>query len=377
MKDIGIYVHIPFCKQKCNYCDFTSFCKKDNLIKDYVEAVKKEIQSRSNFDYTVKTVYIGGGTPSYISPKYIEDILEEIEKNFNFDINSEISMELNPGTANKKNLDDYFQMGINRLSVGLQSSNDNLLQTLGRIHNYKDFEKTIKYAREVGFRNINVDTMIGLPNQTIYDVEKTLINLIDLEIPHISVYSLIVEPNTKLEKMLEKKELELPDDEMERYMYWYAKRKLEENEYMHYEISNFAKMDKRCKHNLDCWNQSEYLGFGISSASYEKGLRYVNTSNLEEYIKNINKNENFKNVKIEEKQTKKMMMNEYMLLGLRKINGVNIKNFEIKFGKSPLEVYGRQIGKLLEEDLIKIGNDTIRLSNKGLDLANIVWEEFV
>ena len=377
MKDIGIYVHIPFCKAKCNYCDFTSFCKKDGLIKDYIEAVKKEIQSRSNFDYTVRTVYIGGGTPSYISPKYIKEILKEIEKNFNFDENSEVSMELNPGTTNKKNLNDYFQMGINRLSIGLQSANDDILKTIGRIHRFKDFESTLKHAREVGFKNINVDTMIGLPNQTIYDVEKTLIKLIDLEIPHISVYSLIVEPNTKLEKMIEKKEVTLPDEEMERYMYWYAKRKLEENEYIHYEISNFAKIDRRCRHNVDCWNQNEYLGFGIASASYENKIRYVNTSNLEEYIKNINKGENYKNVKIEEKQTKKMMMNEYMLLGLRKINGVSLKNFELKFGRSILEVYGKQIGKLLEEDLIKIGNDTIRLSNKGLDLANIVWEEFV
>ncbi len=377
MKDIGIYIHIPFCKQKCNYCDFTSFCKKDELIKDYIEAVKKEIQSRNNFDYTVRTIYIGGGTPSYIDTKYINEILEEIKKNYSFDENAEISMEANPGTTNEKNLDKYFQMGVNRLSVGLQSSNDEILKTLGRIHTYKEFEKIIESARKVGFRNINVDTMIGLPNQTIYDVERTLINLIDLEIPHISVYSLIVEPNTKLEKMIDNKEIELPDDEMERYMYWYAKRKLEENEYIHYEISNFAKVDRRCKHNVDCWNQGEYLGFGVSSASYENGIRYVNTSKLEDYIKNIKNNEHFKNVKIEEKQTKKMMMNEYMLLGLRKINGVSLKNFEIKFGRSPFEVYSKQIGKLLEEDLIKIGNDTIRLSNKGLDLANLVWEEFV
>ena len=264
MKDIGIYIHIPFCKQKCNYCDFTSFCKKDELIKDYIEAVKKEIQSRNNFDYTVRTIYIGGGTPSYIDTKYINEILEEIKKNYSFDENAEISMEANPGTTNEKNLDKYFQMGVNRLSVGLQSSNDEILKTLGRIHTYKEFEKIIESARKVGFRNINVDTMIGLPNQTIYDVERTLINLIDLEIPHISVYSLIVEPNTKLEKMIDNKEIELPDDEMERYMYWYAKRKLEENEYIHYEISNFAKVDRRCKHNVDCWNQGEYLGFGVS-----------------------------------------------------------------------------------------------------------------
>ncbi len=377
MKQIGIYVHIPFCKQKCNYCDFYSLCNKDNLIKEYVECLKEEIKARSNLNYHVKTIYIGGGTPSYINPKYIEDILTEIEHNFELDINAEISMELNPGTATKKSLDQYFQMGINRLSVGLQSSNDDLLKLLGRIHNYKQFEKTIQYAREVGFRNINVDTMIGLPNQNIYDVEKTLINLIDMEIPHISVYSLIVEPNTKLEKMINDKKVELPDEEMERYMYWYAKRKLEENEYIHYEISNFAKMKNICKHNMDCWKQEEYLGFGAASASYENKTRYTNISDIENYIKNIKNNEGFKNIKIEEKQTKKSMMNEYMMLGLRKINGINTESFEIKFGKNVFDVYNKQLSKLISENLIRINNDNIRLTKKGLDLANLVWEEFV
>ena len=377
MKNIGIYIHIPFCKQKCNYCDFTSFCNKDDLVDEYIKALKNEIKMRSNFDYNVKTIYIGGGTPSYIKPSYIKEILIEIGKNFNLSEDAEISMELNPGTANKKNLSDYFKMGINRLSIGLQSSNDEVLKILGRIHTFKEFEEVIDNAKNVGFTNINVDTMIGLPSQTIYDIEDTLDTLIKLEIPHISVYSLIVEPDTKLEKMVAKKEVILPDDEMERYMYWFSKRKLEDNGYWHYEISNFAKIGYKCKHNADCWNQEEYLGFGIASASYENGLRYVNTSNLENYIKNIKNNESFKNVKIEEKQTKKMMMNEFMLLGLRKLNGVSIRNFEIKFAKNPLEVYRKQIEKLMQEDLIKVNDLTIRLSKKGIDLANIVWEEFV
>ncbi len=377
MKDIGIYVHIPFCKQKCNYCDFTSFCNKDDLIEDYIAALKNEIKERANFDYTVKTIYIGGGTPSYIKPIYIKEILNEIKNNFNLDEDAEISMELNPGTTNKKNLESYFKMGINRLSIGLQSSNDELLKLIGRIHTFKEFEDVIEKAKEVGFENINVDTMIGLPNQTIYDVENTLNILIKMEVTHISVYSLIVEPGTNIEKIIEKKQVLLPDDEMERYMYWFAKRKLEDNGFWHYEISNFAKIGYKCKHNADCWNQGEYLGFGVASASYENGLRYVNTSNLENYIRNMKKNEKFKNIKIEEKQTKKMMMNEFMLLGLRKINGVSIRNFEIKFNKNPLEVYNKQIEKLLKEDLIRVNNITIRLSKKGLDLANVVWKEFV
>lgn len=276
-----------------------------------------------------------------------------------------------------KKLQTYFDLGINRLSIGLQSSNDKLLKVIGRVHSYKQFLETIENAKKVGFKNINADVMLGLPKQTIYDVEDILNELIKLELTHISVYSLIIEPNTKLERMINDGELKLPDEEIERYMYWFAKRKLEENGYIHYEISNFAKIPYRSKHNVDCWNQKEYIGFGASASSYKDSIRYKNIDSVEEYIQNIEKGNYNKNIIIEEKQNKEIKMKEYMILNLRKLNGININEFRKRFNTTPLVVYNKELAKLLKENLITIDVNNIRLSKKGLDLANIVWEEFI
>lgn len=379
MIERGIYVHIPFCKSKCIYCDFNSFAKKDECIEPYIKSLIKEIEeyAKANKDILVKTIYIGGGTPSYINEKYIKKIMENIKQNFEIIKDAEITIEVNPGTVNKRKLETYYKSGINRLSIGLQSANDKLLKLIGRVHNFEDFLENVKMAKTAGFTNINADCMIGLPTQNIYDVEETLNLLINLRLTHISVYSLIVEPNTQIEKKINSGELKLPDEEIERYMYWFAKRKLEENGYLHYEISNFAKPLYRSKHNLDCWNQKEYKGFGISASSYENGLRYTNTPSIDTYIKNV-ESENFKaNYIIEEKQNKEAMMKEYMLLGLRKITGVNINDFIQKFEISPLYKFNKEIAKLLREGLVEANEHSIRLSKKGLDLANLVWEEFI
>lgn len=388
MKEIGIYVHIPFCKSKCYYCDFNSFTNKGEYIEKYVKCLKKEIKNvgdrvrrNSNGNYAelsiAKTLYIGGGTPSFIDAKYIEQIMDTIQTNFEIDKNIEATIEVNPGTVTLKKLQKYREIGINRLSIGLQTSNDNLLKLIGRIHNFEQFLQTVNLAKLAGFTNINVDVMIGLPNQTIYDVEDTLNKIIKLDVTHISVYSLIVEEGTKIEKLLDNDTLKLPDEEIERYMYWFAKRKLEENGYIHYEISNFAKIPYRSKHNLDCWNQKEYIGFGVSASSYEEGIRYRNKDEIEEYIKNIEADEERKNVIIDEKQDKQTMMNEYMILGLRKITGININEFRRKFEVSPLYKYNKELTKLVREGLINIDTNNIRLTKKGLDLANLVWEEFI
>lgn len=379
MKEIGIYIHIPFCKSKCNYCDFNSFAKKDDCIDNYMNAVKQEIEeyAKNNKDILVKTIYIGGGTPSYIKEKYMEELIETIKQNLEIVSNAEITIEANPGTVNKRKLECYYKIGINRLSIGLQSVNDKLLKLLGRIHDFEDFLETVRLANTVGFSNINADCMIGLPNQNIYDVEETLNVLIDLKLTHISVYSLIVEPNTTLENKINSGELKLPDEEIERYMYWFAKRKLEENGYLHYEISNFARPLYRSKHNLDCWNQKEYKGFGVSASSYENGVRYTNIADINKYIKNIEEKKLKGNYIIEEKQDREAMMKEYMLLGLRKITGVNITEFRRKFGTTPLYKYNKELTKLVREGLIEANEYSIRVSKKGLDLANLVWEEFV
>ena len=379
MRERGIYVHIPFCKSKCLYCDFNSFAKKDECIEPYIKSLIKEIEeyAKVNKDILVKTIYIGGGTPSYIKEKYIKEIINTIKQNFEIINNAEITIEVNPGTVNKRKLECYYKSGINRLSIGLQSSNEKLLKLIGRVHNFEDFLETIRMAQSVGFTNINADCMIGLPTQNIYDVEETLNVLINLRLTHISVYSLIIEPNTPIEKKINSGELKLPDEEIERYMYWFAKRKLEENGYLHYEISNFAKPLYRSKHNLDCWNQKEYKGFGVSASSYENGIRYNNIADIDKYIKNIENNNIKANYIIEEKQDKEAMMKEYMLLGLRKIAGVNINEFIKKFEISPLYKFNNEITKLLREGLIEANEHNIRLSKKGLDLANLVWEEFV
>ena len=374
-KEIGIYVHIPFCKQKCYYCDFVSYCTKDNLIEDYVKAVEKEIELK-NIKSTITTIYIGGGTPSYIDSNYIKEIVNKIfEKNVSKE--AEITIEVNPGTVTFEKLKDYKDCGINRLSIGLQSTQDELLKKIGRIHNFEEFLNTYKMAKKIGFKNINIDLMIGLPGQRISDLKDSLEKVVKLKPKHISVYSLIVEEGTPISEKIQKGELELLDEETERNMYWYVKNTLELNGYIHYEISNFAKKGYYSKHNMNCWEQKEYLGIGSAAHSYRDITRYSNTTNVEEYIKNVKQNKLERNRIIHEIQKEDDTKKEFMLLGLRKIEGIKISDFKNKFGDNPIYLYRTELNKLVEEKLIIVDDDNIRLTNKGIDLANLVWEEFV
>ena len=374
-KEIGVYVHIPFCKQKCYYCDFISYCNKDDLIDDYVKAVKKEIRMQ-NIQSQITTVYIGGGTPSYIDSKYIVEIIEEIKKK-NISKRPEITIEVNPGTVTKEKLKDYKKCGINRLSIGLQSTQDEILKEIGRIQNFEQFLETYQMARKVGFKNINVDLILGIPNQRIKDLKNSLEKIIELQPEHISVYSLIVEDGTPIANKIEKGELELPDEDTERNMYWYVKNTLELNGYIHYEISNFAKKGRESKHNKNCWNQNQYFGFGVAAHSYRDITRYSNTEKIEEYIKNVMTERLDRNRIIHEIQKEYDAEKEYMLLGLRKIEGINISEFKLKFGDNPIYLFRNELKKLTDEGLIIVDEDYIRLTNKGIDLANLVWEEFV
>ncbi len=374
-KEIGVYVHIPFCKQKCYYCDFISYCNKDNLIEDYVKAVKKEIRMQ-NIQSQITTVYIGGGTPSYIDSKYIVEIIDEIKKK-NLSKRPEITIEVNPGTVTKEKLKDYKKCGINRLSIGLQSAQDEILKEIGRIHNFEQFLETYQMARKVGFKNINVDLILGIPNQRIKDLKDSLEKTIELQPEHISVYSLIVEDGTPIANKIDKGELELPDEDTERNMYWYVKNTLELNGYIHYEISNFAKKGRESKHNMNCWKQNQYFGFGVAAHSYRDITRYSNTEKIEEYIKNVMTERLDRNRIIHEIQKEYDAKKEYMLLGLRKIAGINISEFKLKFGDNPIYLFRNELKKLTDEGLIIVDEDFIRLTNKGIDLANLVWEEFV
>lgn len=432
IKEIGLYIHIPFCKHKCYYCDFVSYANKKKFFKKYVECVKKEIEKYARENrimsehglepkYVIKTIYIGGGTPSLIDDEYIEDILKTVRENFeitsnlaedyttqdkeiknckekkkeigkeknnknlensfekqqNYNSQIETTIEVNPGTVTKEKLQKYLECGINRLSIGLQAVQDNLLKEIGRIHTFEDFQNVYKWAREVGFENINVDLMIGLPNQTLDDVKESTKKVIALKPEHISVYSLILEENTKLEDLVIKGKLKLPADEIERKMYWYVKKALEKHKYIHYEISNFARPGFESKHNSDCWNQNEYIGIGAAASSFMNNARYENTSDLEEYISNIENDKQNKNIQLQELLNDESKIDEYMMLSLRKISGVNITEFKRKFNQNPIIRYNKILEKLIKEELIEIDGNNIRLSSKGIDLANLVWEEFI
>ena len=374
-KEIGIYVHIPFCKRKCDYCDFISYSNKDSKIQEYIEAVKKEIELQK-IKSEITTIYVGGGTPSYIESKYIKEIIEEI-KNKNVSNDAEITIEINPGTVTLEKLRDYKECGINRLSIGLQTTQNNLLKQIGRIHDFEQFVETYKMARKEGFKNINIDLMLGLPNQRIKDLKESLEKVIELQPEHISVYSLIIEEGTPICNKIEKGDLELPEEDLERNMYWYVKNTLELNGYKHYEISNFARNGYESKHNLNCWNQKEYIGIGLAAHSYRDITRYSNTEQMGEYIRNV-KNQNLeRNRIIHEIQKEDDTKKEYMILGLRQIDGIKISEFKEKFGDNPIYLFRNELKKLSDENLINVDEDNIKLTNKGIDFANLVWEEFV
>lgn len=377
--ELGIYVHIPFCIHKCYYCDFISYSDKYKIQEQYVKKLIEEIEDNRELleKNTISTIYIGGGTPSSIKVELIEDIINKIYEIANIENKEdvEITIEVNPGTCNKNNLQMYRNCGINRLSIGLQSTNDKILKTIGRIHNYEQFLSTYNWAIGVGFNNINVDLMVGLPTQTISDLKQSLESILNLShVPnHISIYSLIVEEGTQIEAKVNNGELELPEEDEERNQYNYAKNYLELNGYKHYEISNFAKHGFESKHNMNCWEQKQYVGFGLAAHSYINGCRYSNTCDLEKYLNNI-----IKSIKtIHEKQSIVDMKKEYMLLGLRKIDGISILKFKEKFGDNPIYVFRQELQKLVDGDLLIVDLDNIRLTNKGIDFANLVWEEFV
>ena len=372
MKKVGIYVHIPFCVKKCKYCDFVSFENKFDMQEKYVKCLTQEIDNCNITNFEVDTIYFGGGTPSSISVEYIGNILEKIRNKFKVREDAEITIEVNPGTVLKENLEYYKRFGFNRISIGLQSTKDELLKTIGRIHTYSQFVECFKNAREVGFQNINVDLMLGLPTQTIKDLEESLNEVVNLGANHISLYSLIVEEGTVLKQEIDNGLYVLPSEDEERKMYDYTKKLLEKNNYIHYEISNFSKKGFESKHNLNCWNQEEYLGFGLSAHSYFDKKRFSNTSDFEKYLSSQKEN-----IQVNEVQTSESQKKEYMLLGFRKIQGISISEFERKFGIHPLFYFRFEISKLVQKELIEVDLDSIRLTRKGLDLANLVFEEFV
>ncbi len=377
MKDLGIYIHIPFCKSKCFYCDFYSKpeCTNSN-IEEYIDTICMELLANSELlqERNITTVYFGGGTPSLIDAKYIAKILDIIRL-FNNSI-EEITIEANPESLTKEKLTAYLEAGVNRLSLGLQSANNDTLKKIGRIATKETFEKAYMSAVEAGFSNISTDVIIGLPDETLEDFKKTVEYILSLDkIKHISAYSLEVHEGTKLDFLLNSGFLTLPDENTEREMKYTLDKMLEEKGFNRYEISNYAKPKYESKHNTGYWNQQEYLGLGAAAASFINSTRYTNIPDMDKYIQYMKQGISVKQ-DIEEMDLLDTMK-EYIILRLRLKEGLNFNEFKLKFKKDVLDMYKEQIDKLVEEGLLEKDDVGIRLTYKGEDLANIVWQEFI
>jgi oxygen-independent coproporphyrinogen-3 oxidase len=371
-KSIALYIHIPFCKQKCLYCDFPSFSSKDKLMDSYTEALCIEIEKINN--KLIKTIFIGGGTPTYLSIENWRKISKTIAR-LNLESDYEFTIEGNPGSFTFEKLKCFKEMGVNRLSIGLQAFQDYHLKALGRIHNVQDFINTYNAAREIGFDNINFDIMFGLPGQTLEEWEDTLRKSIELQPEHISCYSLIIEEGTPFYKLYEKGSLHLPEEDEERKMYHLTLKLLESKGYIHYEISNFSKPEKECRHNLIYWSLENYIGCGSGAHSYMDGYRYRNTESIEEYIMKINTE---KTAVVEKnKNTIDDDMEEFMFMGLRKIAGISIDEFERRFNTSFDKIYGTVVQKHIKNKLLVKEEGRLFLTPRGIELSNTVMSDFI
>lgn len=371
-KGIALYIHIPFCKQKCLYCDFPSFCGMESQMIDYAKALSKEIDNIG--EETIKTIFIGGGTPTYLSLEGWNIIGKSIHK-LKKSIDLEFTVEGNPGTFDMDKLKIFKSIGVNRISIGLQAWQNKHLKNLGRIHTNEEFVESFRMAREVGFENINIDLMFGIPNQNIHEWKETLNKVTELNPEHLSCYSLIVEEGTEFFKLYEREKLSLPEEELEREMYWYTLEFLKKKGFNQYEISNFCKKNKECKHNLVYWNLKEYIGCGSSAHGYKDGVRYRNEEKVEEYIRLISHK---KNAIVEKKENSiEDDMEEYMFMGLRKINGISINEFEDRFKTSIHHMYETAILSNKNKGLLEENQGRLFLSPKGIEVSNIVMSDFI
>lgn len=372
MEELAMYIHIPFCISKCYYCDFNSYSDKNEYILDYIKHVNNELKMYSKIvsKYKIKTIFIGGGTPSSIKASYIYEILKNIYKNFNVSDIIEVSIELNPKTVDDEKLKTYKEIGINRISIGCQSLQDKILKSIGRVHTSSDFHKTYELIIKHGFSNINVDLMFGLPEQSTNDVLSTLSDITSLEVNHISLYSLIIEEGTKFYNWYNNSKIKLPEEDEERNMYHQSIDYLKDQGYNHYEISNFAKSGFECEHNLFYWQLKPYIGIGLGAHSNIGGKRFWNYGDFESYFVNIR--DGMFPISGEEVINTEMEMAEFLILGLRLIKGISKKEFYQRFNISVDDVYGEVLKTHRESGLLYIDEEYIKFTSKGLDLANLV-----
>ncbi len=391
-KPLGLYIHIPFCVHRCSYCDFLSFQDPGkDAVATYIDALSRQIGSfKAGFtreslhfaadNYYIDTVYIGGGTPSFIDAGHVARIMDELRTPFSFAGDGrieglpEITIEANPESITEEKLEAYLKAGINRLSIGVQSLNNEMLNTLGRAHSREVFLRKYEMAKNAGFKNISLDLIFALPGQTLGDWEKTLGETISLDPQHISFYALQIEEGTPLKEMIDTGFLDAIDEETDRAMYHKAVGMLKAAGYVHYEISNCAKPGFQSRHNLKYWSMEEYLGLGLGAHSYLSGHRCENVRELDVYLKGMGSGDFMDSV---HKNTLEDELAEYMFTGLRKVEGIEIKDFEQRFGMDIYSKYGEAIEKNVKAGLLKSDEKTIRLSLAGLDLFNRVLVDFV
>ena len=372
-KSLGIYIHIPFCERKCRYCDFLSFSADEREKERYTEALLKEIDESECAGQSVDTVFFGGGTPTVLSADLTLKITEKIKEKFRIAPDAEISTECNPKTADTEKFTAYKKAGFNRISIGLQSAREDELKVLGRIHDFKDFTECFNAAREAGFENINIDLMMGLPGQDLKSFSKTLNKVTDFDPEHISVYSLILEKGTPLEKNI-KNFPHLPDEDEERKMYHDTVRELEDKGFHRYEISNFAKTGYECRHNLKYWGMKDYVGFGIGAASFLRGKRFSNTKDIGKYISEEDVKKLREDINIPDQHE---LMGEFMFLGLRKTNGIRTSDFREMFSVDIEDVFGEVINKQIREKTLKKTTAGFSLTDRGIDVSNFVLADYV
>lgn len=380
-KNLGIYIHIPFCIRKCAYCDFLSFTSEENTRKGYIQSLIAEIRQWEDVErWHITSIFIGGGTPSVLKKEETAGILEAVYNKFQVDDDAEITTEANPGTLTKDKLYAYREQGINRLSLGLQSVHDQELKLLGRIHTYEDFLKGFHMAREAGFSNINVDLMSALPGQTVDSWRESLTKILRLKAEHVSAYSLIIEEGTLFyEKYAEDARLRdlgedcriLPTEEDERRMYYETRRLTGEYGLEQYEISNYAKPGYECRHNQAYWLRQDYLGFGLGASSLIDNVRFRNTADLKQYSQGIFKKEEREVLSVQEQ------MEETMFLGLRMKDGVSMETFEKVFHTPFSAVYGKTVLDLKNEGLVQTEEERLFLTEKGFDLSNYTLAQFL
>lgn len=371
--ELELYLHVPFCIKKCSYCDFLSGPCSEETQRLYFKALRAEIleASREVSDKKISTVFWGGGTPSLADSREIEETMRLLEEVFSFQKNAEITLEANPGTLNTEKLARYRACGINRLSIGCQSVHDEELGRLGRIHSFSEFLESFYMAREQGFDNINVDLMSGLPGQTLESWEKSLRTVAELGTEHISAYSLIVEEGTPFYEQ----ELDLPDEDTERLMYWHTGEILKEYGLFQYEISNYARPDFSCRHNEGYWRRRNYLGFGIGAASLLNEERFSNERSLKRYLENSAHPELIRQNR--EKLGFREQMEETMILGLRMREGVKEKEFSDTFGGRLEDFYGKVMDKYIMQGFLEKKDGWLRLTARGIDVSNVILADFL